>query len=750
LGDAKTWADCARGRGFSVDNNPQAGDVAVDTYGQYGHVFYVEQVHNVTASTIDYTISQMGWGYSCNLHGWNGIPFRTTNHDRSRLQFIHRKGTPPPPPPPPDSCDLIEVGQGSSRQHLFQQAYDRDGGRANIGCPYNEAHWWHGIVIQDFKKEGTNEHVAIIHDELNDNTYGSIPAFVIRGDIFKYYISQGGPSSMLGPPTTDEFINANGNPQSNFRGGYITKIDNAWQARPWPERKEGYWYAEYRNGHNAARAGRACVVNEPFAYNRVFADWGEHYSPYGGKCGVWSDHFSLVWSRDVEFPSTGNYNFFAGGDDRVKIWLDDEYLFDITLNSQQKTHYVTAGKHEVVIEYRANTRWDSVYFGFALPVGDGSTRPRAFVDAYNRFGGEAKLGWPDNRAHWWGNPGESVMIQDFTRPDGQKAAIIHDQMSDDPAGTVPAFVIQGGIWAHYIDLGGWESWLGVPTSDEFINADGNPQSNFRNGYIVWTGLEAEAHPWPESQADQWHAIYRNGSNLDSAPSLVRNEPAIDYNWGTGAPGSGMWGIFADYFNIHWTRTIPFETGIYEMQATTDDGIRVSINGRAVIDEWYAQPSTTHAQRFAIKEPGDYPVLVEYYEIAGEALAQVSWDLDVIDIPPVQLQQTNEEIIDIPPPSAPLTLPEVTMPFTPTDDLPSITIPVTSTDDLSPIDNSDLISDTVDAEPLEGTEPLTSTDDLPDFAPTLPISQPVDAPYDKPNGAETFSNSNTVYLPLVRK
>jgi hypothetical protein len=745
LGDAKTWADCARSRGFLVDNNPQAGAVAVDTYGRYGHVFYVEQVHGVTGSHIDYTISQMGWGVSCNAYGWNGVPFRV-EHDRSRLQFIHRKGAPPPPPPPADPCDLIEVGQGSSRQHLFQEAYNRDGGRANIGCPYNEAHWWHGVVIQDFKKEGSNEHVAIIHDELNDDPHGSIPAFVIRGDIFKYYISQNGPGSSLGPPTTDEFIGYNGNPQSNFRGGYITKIDNAWQARPWPERKEGYWYAEYRNGHNIAKAGRACVVNESFAYNLVSADWGEHSSPYGDNCGVWADMFSMVWSRNVEFPSTGNYTFFAGGDDRAKIWLDGELLFDIAWDLQEKTHYVSAGSHEVVIEYQAHTLWDHVYFGFTLPVGDGSSRQAAFMEAYNRFGGEAKLGWPDNRAHWWGDIPETVVIQDFTRPDGQKAAIIHDEMSDDPEGTVPAFVIQGDIWAHYLELGGWESWLGVPTSDEFINADGNPQSNFRNGYIVRTGLGAEAYPWPDPQTDQWHAVYRNGSNLDAAPSLVRSEPAIDANWGTDSPGSGTWGIFADYFNIHWTRTVAFETGIYEMQASTDDGIRVSINGEEVIDEWYPQPLTLHAQQFRINEPGQYNVVVEYYELEGEALAQVAWgEADIINIPPLQLQQTNAEIVDIPPPSEPLTLPEVTVPFTPTNDLPPLTLPVT------PIDNTDMLSETVTTEPLDGTKPLTSTDELPNFAPTLPISGTIEVPYDTPNGAEPSPNSsNKVYLPFVRR
>jgi murein DD-endopeptidase MepM/ murein hydrolase activator NlpD len=580
-----------------------------------------------------------------------------------------------------DPCDLIEVGQGSSRQHLFQEAYNRDGGRANIGCPYTEAHWWHGVVIQDFKKEGTNEHVVIIHDELNDDPHGSIPAFVIRGDILKYYISQNGPDSSLGPPTTDEFIGYNGNPQSNFRGGYITKIDNAWQSRPWPERKEGYWYAEYRNGHNIARAGRACVVNESFAHNLVSADWGEHSSPYGDNCGVWADMFSMVWSRSVEFPSTGDYFFFAGGDDTVKIWLDGELLFDIRRNSQQKTHYVSAGSHEVVIEYQAHTRWDNVYFGFRLPVGDGSSHQAAFIEAYNRFGGEAKLGWPDNRAHWWGDIPGTVVIQDFTRPDGGKAAIIYDEMSDDVPGSVPAFVIQGDIWERYVELGGWESWLGVPTSDEFINADGNPQSNFRNGYIVRTSTDIEEHHWPEPQAGQWHTVYRNGTNLESAPSLVRNESAIDYDWGTESPGSGTWGIFADYFNIHWTKTISLETGIYEMQTTTDDGVRVSINGQAVIDEWHPQPLTTHTQNFRIKETGNYPVLVEYYEIEGHALAHVSWsESDIVDIPPLRLQQTNEEIIDIPLPSEPLTLPEVTIPFTPTNELPplDISIPVTPT------------------------------------------------------------------------
>lgn len=76
-GNAKQWDDNARAAGIPVDTNPQVGDVAVSNAGVYGHVMYVEAVHD--DDTI--TISQ----YNA---GWDGR-YSTGRRTTAGLVFIH-------------------------------------------------------------------------------------------------------------------------------------------------------------------------------------------------------------------------------------------------------------------------------------------------------------------------------------------------------------------------------------------------------------------------------------------------------------------------------------------------------------------------------------------------------------------------------------------------------------------------------------------------------------------------------------
>ena len=59
-GNALDWDTSARRSGFRVDNEPEAGSVAVSHYGGYGHVMWVENVHG--DGTIDITEYNYNYG----------------------------------------------------------------------------------------------------------------------------------------------------------------------------------------------------------------------------------------------------------------------------------------------------------------------------------------------------------------------------------------------------------------------------------------------------------------------------------------------------------------------------------------------------------------------------------------------------------------------------------------------------------------------------------------------------------------
>jgi len=256
-------------------------------------------------------------------------------------------------------------------------------------------------------------------------------------------------------------------------------------------------------------------------------------------------------------------------------------------------------------------------------VGENSSRQQQFVDAFNRNGGKANLGCTENGAHWWG----PAVAQDFTGVPGicNDAVIIQDEPNDSPLGTIPAYVVRGEIWRIYRDIGGPETYLGPPTSDEFTNAGGAPQSNFGGGYITFDNgsMSWRDFHWPTSFS-QWKAEYYNNKSLVGYPTMVRNESSPNHDWQGSAPDDGKIGVFADGFSVRWTRTLNFAEGYYRFSTFSDDGVRVWVDSTQVINSFVSGGSQSHTGDIQLSS-GNHTVKIEYFDDWGPAYFDISWE-----------------------------------------------------------------------------------------------------------------------------
>ncbi len=123
---------------------------------------------------------------------------------------------------------------------------------------------------------------------------------------------------------------------------------------------------------------------------------------------------------------------------------------------------------------------------------------------------------------------------------------------------------------------------------------------------------------------QYRAEYFTGTTLSGDPVATRCESAINNDYGLGGP-VGVDGLDPDAFSVRWTQRRQLAAGTYSFSATADDGVRVKVDGEAVIDEWRAQgPTTFTADK--VLTAGAHDIVVEYYESGGGAIARASYTL----------------------------------------------------------------------------------------------------------------------------
>ena len=124
-----------------------------------------------------------------------------------------------------------------------------------------------------------------------------------------------------------------------------------------------------------------------------------------------------------------------------------------------------------------------------------------------------------------------------------------------------------------------------------------------------------------AQGDGLLGEYFNNQNLTSR-FLFRTDDTINFDWGTGTPATGMG---ADTFSVRWTGQIEAEFNeTYTFRTTSDDGVRLWVDGQLIIDQWNDHAPTAHTGAIALQAGVLTDIRMEYYENTGGAVAQLQW------------------------------------------------------------------------------------------------------------------------------
>jgi hypothetical protein len=127
----------------------------------------------------------------------------------------------------------------------------------------------------------------------------------------------------------------------------------------------------------------------------------------------------------------------------------------------------------------------------------------------------------------------------------------------------------------------------------------------------------------------WRGAYYANPLLEGEPALVRNDAAIDFDWRQDPPAPGL---PADGFGARWLRQLYLPAGLYEFTPAADDGVRLWIDGKLLVDQWRDGAYTAYPVELALVE-GSHALQMDYYERTGNARASLVWRLVAATLTP---------------------------------------------------------------------------------------------------------------------
>jgi parallel beta-helix repeat protein len=117
------------------------------------------------------------------------------------------------------------------------------------------------------------------------------------------------------------------------------------------------------------------------------------------------------------------------------------------------------------------------------------------------------------------------------------------------------------------------------------------------------------------------AEYFNGTDL-SGPAIWQGGQTVDFDWGYGSP---LEGVSADQFSARFTGEVSAPTsGLYTFYVTADDGMRLDVSGKRLIDDFTDHPATTASGQIELLAGQRAKVNLEYFENGGLASLKLEW------------------------------------------------------------------------------------------------------------------------------
>ncbi len=196
-----------------------------------------------------------------------------------------------------------------------------------------------------------------------------------------------------------------------------------------------------------------------------------------------------------------------------------------------------------------------------------------------------------------------------------------------------------------------------PNADVYVSGGGSSRARPARPVTLLDGLRAVAGdgvklvriPWTGdlerlgtfARASRFDgplaASFFDNPALAEPAVVTRTDAVIDFNWRRRLPVAG---VTTHAFSARWTGTIHVDVaGRYTFAVRSDDGSRVLLDGKPVLDDWSPHSARTRSADVDLAAGRPYALTVEYFNAAADASMAFGWgrkpelisaaDLDVV-------------------------------------------------------------------------------------------------------------------------
>jgi beta-glucosidase len=119
--------------------------------------------------------------------------------------------------------------------------------------------------------------------------------------------------------------------------------------------------------------------------------------------------------------------------------------------------------------------------------------------------------------------------------------------------------------------------------------------------------------------------YFNNPNLEGNPVAERRDEHINFSWTLYPPFPEK--QVRDYYSVRWEGALQSPvTGKYTIGLRGNQGFRLYLNDRLVIDQWNRHGYSTDTYPVELKSGQQYKLKIEFREMTGNAALQLIWNL----------------------------------------------------------------------------------------------------------------------------